>query len=193
MQKPDPLKRFREVYEKAVAAGMRDPNAMCLATVDDAGQPFTRMVLLKHFDEMGFIFYTNLESPKARQILANPRVSLTFYWRELNQQVHIRGLAEPVDDSQANAYFATRPRAAQLGAWASKQSRPLKNRATLLAEVARVEARYLGRPVPRPPFWSGFRVVAHAIEFWVGRPFRLHDRTLYERDGTGWRVTKLYP
>ena len=189
----EPFARFREVYEEAVATGMVDPNAMTLSTVDPSGQPSSRVVLLKSFDESGFVFYTNFESRKGREILGNPRVSLGFYWRELGKQVIVLGAAERVSDKEADAYFATRPRGSQLGAWASQQSRPLPGRAHLLAEVAKLEARWLGRPVPRPPHWSGFRVVPHWIEIWVAGAFRLHDRTVYERVPEGWRVTKLYP
>lgn len=172
---------------------MRDPNAMCLATVDLAGRPSTRMVLLKSCDERGFVFYTNLESRKGADLRVNPNVSLTFYWRELNRQVHVRGRIEPVGAAEADEYFATRPRGSQLGAWASRQSRPLPSRTALLAEVARVEMRYLTSSVPRPPFWSGFRVVPAEIEFWVAGPFRLHRRTLFTRAAAGWTVTPLYP
>jgi pyridoxamine 5'-phosphate oxidase len=189
-----PFDRFREVYDEAVAAGIVNPNAMVISTVDAAtGQPSSRVVLLKSFDEQGFVFYTNLESRKGREILSNPKVSLNFFWRDLDKQVVVLGTAEPVSDEEADAYFATRPRGAQLGAWASQQSRPLPGRAHLLAEVARLEARYFGRPVPRPPHWSGFRVVPSWIEFWVAGAFRLHDRTAYERTADGWRVAKLFP
>jgi pyridoxamine 5'-phosphate oxidase len=189
----DPFKRFREVYGRAVATGMRDPNGMCLATVDVHGRPSTRMVLLKDYGFRGFVFYTNLESPKAVDLRTNPNVSLTFYWRELEQQIHVRGLAEPVSDAEADVYFATRPRGSQLGAWASHQSRPLSSRAVLLAAVARLEARHLGRAVPRPPFWSGYRVVPREFEFWVAGPFRLHERTRYARSGEQWETTQLSP
>lgn len=190
---PEPFARFREVLAEAEATGMPNPNAMSLATVDLAGQPSSRMVLLKGFDERGFVFYTNLESRKGQEILANPRVSLSFYWRQLEKQVVMLGTTEPVSDEEADAYFATRHRSSQLGAWASQQSRPLSSKAHLVAEVAKLEARYLGRPVPRPPHWSGFRVVPHWIEIWISGTFRLHDRTVYERVPEGWRVTKRYP
>lgn len=189
----DPFPRFAAVLERAVKTGMRDPNAMCLATVDAEGRPSTRMVLLKDWSPDGFVFYTNLESRKAQDLAANPHVSLTLYWRELEQQVQICGSARQVSDATADAYFATRARGSQLGAWASRQSRPLRGLAALLTDVAKLELRYLGRDVPRPPFWSGFLVVPESIEFWVAGPFRLHDRTLYERQHDGWRVTKLYP
>lgn len=190
---PEPFARFREVLSEAEATGMADPNAMVVSTVDGEGQPSSRVVLLKEFDERGFVFYTNFESRKGREILGHPKVSLSFFWRELSKQVVVLGTAEQVSGEEADAYFATRARTSQLGAWASQQSRPLPGRAHLLAEVAKLEARYLGRPIPRPPHWSGFRVVPHWIELWVAGAFRLHDRTVYERVAEGWRVTKRYP
>ena len=192
----EPFERFRELLAEAEATGMADFNAMVVSTVDPEGQPSSRAVLLKDFDERGFVFYTNFESRKGREILGNPRVSLSFHWRELGKQVVVLGTAERVSDEEADAYFATRPRTSQLGAWASQQSRPLpetSGKAHLLAEVAKLEARYLGRPIPRPPHWSGFRIVPHWIELWVSGAFRLHDRTVYERVPEGWRVTKRYP
>jgi len=190
----EPFDRFREIYDEAVGSGMADPNAMVVSSVDAAGQPSSRVVLLKSFDERGFVFFTNLESRKGREILAHPKVSLDFFWRELGRQVVVLGTAEKVADEEADAYFATRARGSQLGAWVSQQSRPLPGgRAFLVAEVARLEAHYLGRKIARPPHWSGFRVVPHWIEIWVAGSFRLHDRTAYERAGDGWKVTKLYP
>ena len=189
----EPFARFRELLAAAEATGMADPNAMVVSTVDGEGQPSSRVVLLKELDERGFVFYTNFESRKGREILGHPKVSLSFFWRELSKQVVVLGTAERVSDEEADAYFATRHRTSQLGAWASQQSRPLPGRAHLLAEVAKLEAHYLGRSIPRPPHWSGFRVVPHWIELWVAGTFRLHDRTVYERAGEGWRVTKRYP
>lgn len=189
----DPIARFRELFAQAEATGMADPNAMVLSTVDGEGQPSARVVLLKEVDARGFVFYTNLESQKGREIAANPRVSLTFFWRDLDRQVRVEGRAEPVDPEEADAYFASRPRGSQLGAWASHQSQPMPSRARLLADVARFEARWLARAIPRPPHWSGFRVVPSRIEIWAAGAFRLHDRTLYVRDGDGWRVETLYP
>lgn len=190
---PEPFSRFREVLTEAEAAGMPNPNAMTLSTVDAEGQPSSRQVLLKGFDERGFVFYTNLESRKGLEIGINPRVSLNFYWRQLDKQVVVLGTAERVSDEEADAYFATRSRGSQLGAWASQQSRPLPGKVQLVAEVAKLEARYLARTIPRPPHWSGFRVTPHWIEFWVSGAFRLHDRTVYERVEEGWKVTKRYP
>jgi pyridoxamine 5'-phosphate oxidase len=190
----EPFDVFREILDEAVGTGMTDPNAMVVSSVDAEGQPSSRVVLLKSFDEKGFVFYTNLESRKGREIQAHPKVSLDFFWRELGRQVVVLGTAEPVSDEEADAYFATRHRSSQLGAWVSKQSRPLVGgRGHLLAEVARLEAHYLGGKIPRPPHWSGFRVVPHWIEIWISGKFRLHDRTAYERRGDGWARTKLYP
>ncbi len=189
----DPIERFRKLFEQAVATGMEDPNAMIVSTVDAQGRPSSRVVLLKSFDAAGFVFYTNLESRKGTEIGGNPHVCLNFYWRELSQQVRIQGRAEPVGDEEADTYFATRARASRLGAWASRQSRPLATRAHLLARVAKYEAKFLTQPVPRPPHWSGFRVVPSSIEIWSAGAFRLHDRTLYEKTAEGWTVGRLYP
>ncbi len=189
----DPIERFREVFEEAVATGIDDPNAMVVSSVDAEGRPSSRVVLLKDFDTTGFVFYTNLESRKGVEIRANADVSLSFYWRETSKQVVIRGRAEPVSDAEADAYFATRARTSQLGAWASRQSRPLKSRAQLLARVAKYQAKFLAGAVPRPPHWSGFRVVPCYIELWAAGAFRLHDRTLFERTGDGWTSHKLNP
>lgn len=193
MSETDPFERFAAVFKAAESLGIRDANAMCLATVGPDGAPSTRTVLLKDWNRDGFVFYTNLESRKGCEVRANPRVSLTFHWRELEQQVHIRGVAARVSDAEADAYFATRPHTSKLGAWASKQSQPLANRAVLLAEVARLEALYIGRAIPRPPHWSGFRVAPDAIEFWTAGLFRLHERILFDRDGANWKVSRLYP
>ena len=189
----DPIERFRKLFEQAVESGMEDPNAMVVSSVDAQGRPSSRVVLLKEFDALGFVFYTNLESRKGLEIQANPHVCLNFFWRDLDQQVRIRGRAEQVRDEEADAYFASRPRTSQLGAWASQQSRPLASRARLLAQVAKYETRFLTGSVPRPPHWSGFRVVPSAIEFWSAGAFRLHDRTLYEKTAEGWTSSRLYP
>ncbi len=193
LSREDPFKRFREIFEEAKATGIDDPNAMVVSTVDAEGRPSARQVLLKDFDERGFVFYTNFESRKGTEILGNPNVSLNFYWRETRKQVIVRGRAEPVSGEEADAYFATRPRTSQLGAWASHQSRPLKNRAQLMARVAKYEAKYLTGAVPRPPHWSGFRVVPSTIELWIAGAFRLHDRVFYERTEGGWTATRLNP
>ncbi len=192
MKQQDPLRRFREVFEEACDTGMTDPNAMILTTVAVDGRPSSRAVLLKDFDERGFVFYTNYESRKGREILAHPQVCLIFYWRDLGKQVRIEGRAEPVADEEADVYFATRDRGSQLGAWASRQSRPMKNRSELVAEVAKVQARHPVK-VPRPRHWSGFRVVPVYFEFWVQGKFRLHDRTVFERTDDGWKTHKVFP
>ena len=189
----DPFARFGAVYERAKGSGIENPNAMSLATVGEKSEPSVRMVLLKAFDERGFVFYTNLESRKGEQLAVHPHVALNFYWRELGEQVQIEGKSEPVTEEEADSYFATRPRQSQLGAWASKQSRPMESRARLVADVAKLEGKYLGREIPRPPFWSGYRVVPERFEFWVQKPFRLHERTLYQSTDDGWRATTLYP
>lgn len=189
----EPFARFGEFYAAAIANGMADPNAMTLATVAADGQPSTRTVLLKGYDATGFAFYTNLESRKGREIQAHPLVSLTFFWRELGRQAHVRGRAEAVRDEEADAYFATRPRGSQLGAWASRQSHPLKSREELLARLAEAEELFADEEVPRPPHWSGFRVIPLEIELWTAGEHRLHHRRLYRRAGDGWRVVTLFP
>ena len=189
----DPIERFGRIFEQAKATGMENPNAMVLSSVDDEGRPSSRVVLLKDFDSRGFVFYTNLESRKGTEIRANPEVCLNLYWRQLNQQVRIQGRAEPVAEDEADAYFASRARTSQLGAWASKQSRPMASKAQLLARVAKYEAKFLTGSVPRPPFWSGFRVVPASIEFWQAGAFRLHERSVFERTAGGWVSRRLYP
>jgi pyridoxamine 5'-phosphate oxidase len=193
MPPADPFARFAKLFARAEAAGIEHPNAMHLATADAEGRPSLRVVLLKGFDERGFVFYTNLESQKGRELAANPCAELDFYWRELARQVRVSGPVEPVSDEEADAYFATRPRLSQLGAWASRQSQPLASQARLVAEVARQEGLYLGGPVPRPPFWSGFRLRPERFEFWRSKPFRLHLRTEYRRTADGWQARALYP
>ncbi len=195
LKEPEPFRSFRRLFEEAQAQGIPDPEAMTLSTVDPQGRPWARVVLMKSFDPRGFVFYTNLESRKGIQIAACPDVFLNFFWRALHAQVCVAGVAEPVTEEEADAYFATRPRTSQLGAWASKQSRPLSGMSRLLTDVAKLEARYLGRPVPRPAHWSGFRVVPHYFEIWKGKAFRLHDRTIYERQADGeWSAAqRLYP
>ncbi len=190
----DPFALFGAWYGEARVSEPNDANAMALATVDAQGRPSVRMVLLKGHGPEGFIFYTNFEGRKAGDIFANPNVALLFHWKSLRRQIRIEGAASPVDAATADAYFATRSRDSQLGAWASDQSRPMPDRATFEARFAQVAARYEGQAVPRPPHWSGFCVVPRAIEFWLDRAHRLHERTRYEADGAGgWRLAMLYP
>lgn len=188
----EPLARFREVFDQARATGMVDPNAMTVASVGAGARPSSRTVLLKAFDERGFVFFTNYESRKGREVLAHPYVALLFFWRDLGKQVRIEGRATPVADEEADAYFATRARRSQLGAWASRQSRRLEDRAQLRAALEEAARRFPDR-VPRPPHWSGFRVTPVYFEFWDAGEFRLHQRTVFERTEGGWRSYELFP
>jgi pyridoxamine 5'-phosphate oxidase len=188
----DPIDIFKGLFQRA-AASSAEPDAMVLATIDEDGRPSARFVLLKAVDQRGFVFYTNLDSRKARALRANPHAALCIYWPSIDKQVRIEGSVEPVSDAEADAYFATRPRESQIGAWASAQSAVLSSRADLDARVAAARARFAGGAVSRPPFWSGFRVVPRSIEFWTRDESRLHVREQYERDGEGWVLTLLYP
>lgn len=189
----DPIPLFDAWFAEARASEPADANAMTLATADADGRPAARMVLLKRHGSDGFTFYTNLSSRKADELTVNPRAALLFHWKSLRRQVRIEGAVSTVDDAQADDYFASRSRESQLGAWASDQSRPLASRAELEARLEAVEARFAGGPVPRPPGWSGYRLVPERFEFWTDRPHRLHDRRLFLRDGDGWRESLLYP
>jgi len=193
MPVPDPIAFFQEWFADARDREKSDPTAMSLATADRQGRPAVRMVLLKHVDERGFVFYTNLESPKAADLRNNPRAALCFHWPVLERQVRIDGRVGPVSDAEADAYFATRPRLSQLGAWASRQTQPIAGRFVLEQTVAAAALRFPLGAVPRPPYWSGYRVTPEVIEFWHQRPFRHHDRQRFTREGEGWRHEWLFP
>lgn len=189
-----PFELFAEWFEAAKASEPEDPNAMALATADADGAPNVRMVLLKGFDENGFVFYTNVESNKGRELAANMQAAICLHWKSLRRQVRARGRVEQVTDAEADAYFASRPRDSRIGAWASRQSRPLESRFALEKAVATNAAKYAIGEIPRPPHWTGFRIVPATIEFWMDRPFRLHDRVVFARgEGGGWERTRLYP
>lgn len=193
-EESDPFSLFRLWLEEAGTTESNDPNAMALATVDADGMPDVRMVLLKGLDERGFVFYTNFESAKGREILGNMKAALCFHWKSLRRQVRVRGAVEVVTDEEADAYFQSRPRNSRIGAWASKQSRALESRFALEKAVAEYTARHLVGEIPRPAYWSGFRIIPQSIEFWHDRPFRLHDRVVFARDDEdGWSKTRLYP
>lgn len=189
----DPLEQFREWFEEALDAGLHEPNAMTIATSTSDGRPSARIVLLKGYDERGFVFYTNYEGRKARELEANPSCTLAFYWGELERQIRIEGRAARVPDKESDAYFASRPRGSQLGAWTSEQSRTVESRGRLEERLRSLEAEYEGREIPRPPFWGGYRVQPESLEFWQGRENRLHDRLLYARSDGEWKIQRLQP
>src|SRR6516225_2855627 len=191
----EPLRLFAAWFEDAKKVEPNDPEAMALATVDASGLPNVRMVLLKGFDERGFVFYSNEGSRKGRELAANPKASLAFHWKSLRRQVRLRGQVVTVDAAEADAYFASRPRSSQIGAWASRQSAPLESRYAFEKAIALKAAQFAIGPVPRPPFWIGYRVVPTVMEFWHERPFRLHDRIEFRRAdvGSAWTKTRLYP
>ncbi|MCW3475975.1 pyridoxamine 5'-phosphate oxidase [Limobrevibacterium gyesilva] len=189
----EPFSLFRDWFAEAMQSEPKDANAMTLATSTQDGFPSARIVLLKDWDEHGFVFYTNKDSRKGSELRENPHAALLFHWKSLGRQVRIEGPATGVSDAEADAYYASRPRISRLGAWASIQSRPLSERAELERRLAEFEARYPGDDIPRPAYWSGFRIVPSRLEFWQDMPFRLHDRTAFTRDGAGWAVTKIFP
>ena len=193
---PDPIERFVGLFEQAKAlprAILPEPTAFALGTVDERGNPSVRIVLLKNVDDEGFVFYTNFESRKGRDLVGAKRAALCFHWQPLEVQVRVEGLARPVTTAEADEYFASRARGSQIGAWASLQSQPMASPADLDRRVAEIEARFVGREIPRPPHWSGFRIVPERIEFWKNMPSRLHVRHLYVREKSGWNVQQLYP
>lgn len=190
----DPIKKFTQWFGEAQAdKAIREPTAMALATADATGAPSVRIVLLKAYDERGFVFYTNLTSRKGQELLENQKASVVFYWMPLDKQVRIEGTVSKVSDEEADAYFASRERHKQAGAWASLQSQPLDDRDTLLNRVEEIEKKYEGKDIPRPPHWSGMRLAPQRIEFWHQRDARLHDREVFTRSGLSWTHTLLYP
>jgi pyridoxamine 5'-phosphate oxidase len=192
MASANPVTEFLNAVERAHAHQV-DTAPVALATADASGRPSVRMVLLRGIDERGFVFFTNYGSRKGQELDGNPQASLCFYWPTLDEQIRVEGTIERLSEEESDAYFASRPRGSQLGAWASAQSRVLPSRESLEQEYRATEARFGDQPVPRPPFWGGYRLKPSQVEFWYGRPDRLHDRLLYTRDGGGWRIERLYP
>ncbi|WP_205015304.1 pyridoxamine 5'-phosphate oxidase [Rhodoligotrophos appendicifer] len=194
-ERDEPFALFDAWMQEATASEPNDPNAMSLATVDASGMPHVRVVLLKGVDEKGFVFYTNTESQKGRELEASGKAALCFHWKSLRRQIRIRGSVGRVTDAEADAYYASRPRDSRIGAWASQQSRPLESRFALEKAVAKYAARYALGDVPRPPYWSGYRIMPISFEFWQDRPFRLHERIRFERESLDgpWTKSRLYP
>jgi pyridoxamine 5'-phosphate oxidase len=189
----EPFALFSEWFADAQKSEPNDPNAVAVATVDPDGLPNVRMVLMKDYDSRGFVFYTNYESAKGRELLSAGKAAMCFHWKSLRRQVRIRGAVESVTDAEADEYYASRARGSRIGAWASKQSRPLESRFALEKAVAEYTLKFGVGAIPRPAYWSGFRLLPTQIEFWHDRPFRLHDRVVFSRDGDGWGKVRLYP
>ena len=189
----DPIREFLDIYARAKEHEVADYTRVALATVDSSTHPTVRVVLLKQVDDRGFVFYTNLESRKARHLEENPNAALCFHWPSIDEQVRVEGVVERVSDEEADAYFATRDRGSKVGAWASAQSRPLDSRRTLIGRYLKYQAKFAARQVPRPDFWGGYRLKPERIEFWHNQSHRLHDRLLYVREDDGWTVERLYP
>ncbi|MBI4239206.1 MAG: pyridoxamine 5'-phosphate oxidase [Deltaproteobacteria bacterium] len=187
------LEQLTTLLAQVRQIGLHEPTAMTLATADRDGRPSARTVLLKGVDADGLVFFTNSESRKGEQLLANPYAAICFHWDALKQQVHLEGPVAPVSTAESDAYWETRPRKSQIGAWASQQSRSLVRRIDLVTQIVKLTAKFLGRPIPRPPYWQGFRLQPERIEFWHARPFRLHERILYQRHGDTWTKELLYP
>jgi len=193
-REPDPISDYENLFARALRLeGEKCATAATLATADLEARPAARVVLIKQVDQRGFVFYTNLESRKAREMQRNPRVALCIYWSSLDKQIRVEGTVETVSETEADTYFDSRPRGSQIGAWTSKQSAPLASRKELMARYLKIQARFAGKSVPRPPFWGGFRVVPDRMEFWHNQTHRLHDRFLYLRTDNGWSVQRLYP
>ena len=192
-QTADPIQEFLEIFERAKEREVADATRVALATVDSSAHPTVRVVLLKQVDDRGFVFYTNFESRKARHLDENPNAALCFYWPSIDEQIRVEGVVERVTDEEADAYFASRDRGSKVGAWASRQSRPLDSRRTLIGRYLKYQAKFAARQVPRPDFWGGYRLKPERIEFWHNQAHRLHDRFLYVREDDGWRVERLYP
>ena len=192
MSSANPITEFLAAVERAQSHQV-DTAPVTLATADANGHPSARLVLVRGVDEQGFVFHTNYNSRKGRELIVNPHAALCFHWPTLDEQIRVEGVVSRLPESESDAYFAGRPRGSQLGAWASEQSQLLESREELERKYREVERRFEGQPVPRPPFWGGFRLMPERVEFWYGRPDRLHDRVIYTREGPGWRIERLYP